>query len=93
MNDELIIVLEGEIREEFHIPPYFEKIDTLIEESNGYLSLLVSNIDYDVDLVARDLLKNRVFYAYNNKVGYFAVDYAYDLLTWQFSKIEGVGDE
>lgn len=92
MKDELITTLEFEIREEFHIPPYFENLDNLINQSNSALLMLVDNINYDDDLVARGLLKNRVFYDYNNKVNEFAVDYAQDILTWQFSKIDGVGE-
>lgn len=90
MNELLITTLENEIREEYHIPPYFENLQNLIKQSNAWLCQLGNNIDYDVDLVARSLLKARVFYAYNNKENDFAIDYSYDVLTWQFSKINGV---
>lgn len=93
MEETLLVTLEAEIREEFHIPPYFENLANLIKQSHSYLSMLVDNVDYDVDLVARDLLKNRTFYAYNDKVNEFAIDYAHDILTWQFSKISVVTDE
>lgn len=90
MNELLLKTLEAEIREEYHIPPYFENLQNLIKQSNAWLSQLMFGIDYDEDLVARSLLKSRVFYAYNNKVNDFAIDYSYDILTWQFSKINGV---
>lgn len=90
MDELLLTTLESEIREEYHIPPYFENLQNLIKEANAWFNQLENNIDYDLDLVARSLLKSRVFYAYNNKKNDFAIDYAYDVLTWQFSKIKGV---
>ena len=95
MTNELLLILENEIRGEFHIPPFFdsENLQRLIKQSDAFLNLLVSNIDYDVDLIARDLLKNRVFYAFNNRVNQFDIDFAYSILTWQFSYIKGVSDD
>lgn len=59
----------NEVRAEFHIPPFFKDDDLkrLVNQSDAYLSMLVDGINYGSDLVARDLLKYRVYYAYNGK--------------------------
>lgn len=87
-------ILEKEIRGEFHIPSFFpsEDLQRQIKQSADYLNLLVNGIDFDYDLVARDLLKCRVFYAYNGKVNEFQHDFADMVLTWQFSKIGAADD-
>lgn len=95
MNEDTIKNLISEIREEYHIPPFTSdnRLKVLIEQSNQYLCSLVSDIDYTKDLIAKGLLKNRVFYAHNNKTNEFYPDYCSDLLHWQFSKLEDEADE
>lgn len=94
MTDNQLSNLEKEIRVEFHIPPFFssEDLKRQINQSASYLNLLVNDIDFDNDLIARDLLKCRTFYAYNSKVNEFQNDFASMILAWQFSKI-GVTDD
>lgn len=85
----------NEVRTEFHIPPFFKDDDLkrLVNQSDAYLSMLVDGINYGSDLVARDLLKYRVYYAYNGKINQFDTDFAHNILTWQFSKINGVTND
>ena len=87
--------VRDEVRAEFHIPPFFSDSDLerLVNQSDAYLSMLVDGINYDSDLVARDLLKYRVYYAYNGKTNQFDSDFAHNILTWQFSKINGVTED
>lgn len=87
MNESLLAQIEFEVREEFHIPPYFENLENLIKESDAFMQTQLEDIDYDNDLLARSLLKDNVFYAYNNRSNDFELDYQAKLNTWKFSKI------
>lgn len=87
MNESLLAQIETEVREEFHIPPYFENLENLIKESDAFMQTQVYDIDYDADLFARSLLKASTFYGYNNRSNEFELDYQAKLNTWKFSKI------
>lgn len=91
----MIDSLVNEIRDEYHIPPFIkkEKLEVLVKESDQYLLSLVENIDYSKDLIARGLLKNRVFYGHNNKTNEFYTDYQFDILGWQFACMEKKSNE
>ena len=56
MNELLLNTLENEIREEYHIPPYFENLQNLIKEANAWFSQLENDIRQMQDHV-RLLLK------------------------------------
>lgn len=90
-----IHAIREEMREEFHIPPFV--YDTVLErwitESDAHLNMLVDNINYDEDLVARELLKNRTYFAYNGRANQFDTDFAQNVLTWQMNKINGVTND
>ena len=74
MNEQSLIAIVKEIRDEQHISPFVkDKIikkfvldgEYDINESSGIL------IDYDKDLAARRLLKNYVMYANNKRLAEF----------------------
>lgn len=82
--------LIGEIRGEYQIPPFFTDamLETLISDSIYYLQKLYDGIDIDADRSARELLKVRVFYAYNKRLDEFAVNYANDIVRWQMQYVK-----
>ncbi len=82
-----------EIREEFRLPPYFtdKQLTILVEESVDYLRLL-GEVNILDDRLAWTLVKNRVFYAYNNRVADYQDDFASLLLQWQMNQV-GVSNE
>ncbi len=84
--------LAKEIRDEFQIPPFFsdESLKSYIKEGVFEFNNLVINTDFDIDLIARSLLKNYCFYAFNKKLDEFWENYNSSILRWQFSKMEGV---
>ncbi len=74
MTDAQIEKLLQEIRDEQHISP-FEKdevIKNYIKEAEFDVNKSAgTKINYDIDLKARSLLKNHVFYARNKKLAEF----------------------
>lgn len=91
MNDIQIENLLKEIRDEQHITP-FEK-DTIIigyiKEAEFDINKIVgSKIDYEIDLKARSLLKNYVFYVREKKLAEFKQLYGdqYALLQAEYYK-------
>ena len=83
--DELVT----EIRAEFQIPPYFSDVSLrrLVRESEMYFQMINSGADFDGDLVYRELLKNRVYYAYVHALNDFADNYKSAILAWQAETI------
>ncbi len=77
--------LVKEIREEFRIPPYYEDaaIERNIKEGEFRLSQLNPGRDIEQDLTYRNLVKNYVYYAFNNVINEFFENYASSILEWQ----------
>lgn len=77
--------LVKEIREEFRIPPYYEDavIERNIKEGEFRLSRLNPGRDIEQDLMYRNLVKNYVYYAFNNVINEFFENYASSILEWQ----------
>lgn len=77
--------LTAEIRAEFQIPPFFSdnSIKSLIKESEMYFGMLNPRCDPDADMVYRELLKNRVYYAYNHALNDFRENYKESIISWQ----------
>lgn len=97
LKEETVQILIDEIRKGYNIPFYFENdsIRKSINEADYYLNSCVQeDIDYDEDLTARELLKNRVLYSFHNRLDDFRENYSDMILEWQISKINPVfGDE
>ncbi len=91
MNDIQIENLLKEIRDEQHITP-FEKDTTIIgyiKEAKFDINKIVgAKIDYEIDLKARSLLKNYVFYVREKKLAEFKQLYGdqYALLQAEYYK-------
>ena len=83
-------ILAGEIREEYQIPPFFTNnmLETLVSDSMYYFQTLYNGGDFDTDRSARELLKVRVFYAYNKRLDEFAENYANDIVRWQMQYVK-----
>lgn len=77
-----------EIREEFRLPPYFtdKQIEVLVKESVAFFRLL-GEVNILDDSTVWTLVKNRVFYAYNNRIADYQDDFASMILTWQMSQV------
>lgn len=90
MNDETVIKLLKEIREEYQIPPYFsdEALISYTKMAEHYLKSLVFEIDFDTDYTARMLLKNYVFYAYHKKPDDFKINFNGDIVGWQMTYVK-----
>lgn len=66
-----------------------KKLNNLIEESERSLnSIFGVDIDYSDNLEARELLFNRIRYAYNNALEYFETNFSKEIL--RISLLEGV---
>lgn len=84
-----------EARDEYHIP-YFVTDKTLksyAQKGHGFLSALVQEVDYDNDMIARDLLCRFIFYAHNARTADFQIDNMHDINTWQMSFMEGAAED
>lgn len=82
--------LANEIRGEYQIPPFFadDLLDTLITDSKYYFQKLYESVDFETDRSARELLKARVFYAYNKRLDEFSENYANDIVRWQMQYVK-----
>lgn len=68
------------------------KLKTLLEQSKAaILSLAGTTIDFEKNQEARELLYNRVRYAYNNSLEYFETNFQKEILRFQLK--EAVLDE
>lgn len=64
-----------------------EKLIELIDQSKSSITSLGGvEINFDEDTVARELLFNRVRYAYNNSLEYFEENFHSEILRWQLMK-------
>ena len=77
--------LVSEIRAEFQIPPYFPdaSLKAMIRESEMWLHMINPGCDPDADSVCRELLKNRVYYAFNHALNDFYNNYKDSIVSWQ----------
>ncbi len=82
--------LIDEIRGEYQIPPFFsdDQLNTLVSDSMYYFSKLFDGVDFDEDRSARELLKARVFYAFNKRLDEFSENYANDIVRWQLQYVK-----
>lgn len=85
MSMEGLDALVAEVREDYQIPPYFpdSALKRLVIEGAAYFQMLNPGCDFESDIVYRDLLKNRTYYAYNHALNDFRVNYHPDILSWQ----------
>lgn len=86
----------SEIREEFRIPPYYsdDAIQRNINEGEARLSRLNPGCDVDTDSFYRSLVKNYVYYAFNNVINEFFENFASDILEWQLgSEVDDAEEE
>lgn len=82
--------LVKEIREGYQIPPFFtdDALTKLINQSKHFFTKLDHDVDFENDLVARELLINRVFYAFNKKLDEYSERYSKDIISWQLSNVK-----
>lgn len=85
MNSEELGTLISEMREEFHIPPYYDddQLANLAKEGECMVGGLNPGCDITKDLTYRMLLKNYMYYAYHHRVSEFMDNYSSVILTWQ----------
>ena len=89
MSTEDITTLVSEVRSDFNIPPYFpdSSLTNFANEGIAYLTLLNDTSDFtgtrSQDVLYRTLLKNYIYYAFNNALSDYAENYAHLILTWQ----------
>ncbi len=95
LNQDTLTSLINEIREGYNIPFFYsdDMLTQSIREADYYLNTIVTDIDYDEDLIAREFLKNRVLYSYNNRLDDFEDNYSKSITSWQLSHIPSVNDE
>lgn len=95
MNLDELNELVGEIREDYCIPLFYSDniLKRNIEAGTAYLRTLYKDADFMDDMVGRELLKEYVFYKYNNRTDEFKINYASSILEWQFSKFKGVVED
>lgn len=64
-----------------------EKLKELINQSKTSIKALGGvEVDFDKDTIAKELLFNRVRYAYNNSLEYFEENFHSEILRWQLMK-------
>ncbi len=64
-----------------------EKLKELINQSKTSIKALGGvEVDFDKDTIAKELLFNRVRYAYNNSLEYFEENFHPEILRWQLMK-------
>ena len=64
-----------------------EKLKELINQSKASIKALGGvEVDFDKDTIAKELLFNRVRYAYNNSLEYFEENFHSEILRWQLMK-------
>lgn len=64
-----------------------EKLKELINQSKTSIKALGGvEVDFDKDTIAKELLFNRVRYAYNNSLEYFEENFHAEILRWQLMK-------
>lgn len=82
--------LVSEIRGEYQIPPFFTDVflETLILDSMYCFKKLYDKVDFETDRSARELLKIRVFYAYNKRLDEFTENYSNDIVRWQMQYVK-----
>ncbi|WP_279000969.1 hypothetical protein [Thomasclavelia cocleata] len=92
MNLNELNELVDEIREDYCIPLFYSDnaLKRNIKAGIAYLCTLYKDSDFMDDIVVRELLKEYVFYKYNNRADEFKTNYAASLLEWQMSKFKGV---
>lgn len=91
MNEEQLIQLENEVRQEFQIPPYFEResLKNILREGEAYLLRLNPGRNVDQDKIYRALLKNYANYSYHHRLSEWEDNYRSMILTWQLgSEVE-----
>lgn len=85
MEDEKALV--NEFRREYQIPPFHEDVylEGLIKKSIYYFKSLVDEFDIEKDLMAKELILIRSFYAYHKKLDEFGERYQKDIFEWEMS--------
>lgn len=75
------------LRINFDDPDIDAELLRLIDESTSAFDMLIGEeIDYKTDQVAKELLINRVRYAYNSVVDLFEDNYKHEILRYQLSR-------
>lgn len=74
-----------EIRQEYHIPPFFsyDALKSPVDEGKYRLEKLNPGFDLKKDLMGRHLLKTYVYYAYHNKTDTWVKNYSSTIIEWQ----------
>ncbi len=85
MEEKVLQKLIDEVRQEFHIPPYFkdEGLKNYALEGSAVLLGLNPGRNVETDLSYRSLLKNYVNYAYYHQINEWRQNFATMILEWQ----------
>lgn len=86
MDDGILIDLVDDVRADFQIPPYTpgNVILQAVKESAARLSSLVeTEIDWNEDDTARELVKARAYYSLNHVLDEFEKNYGHEIRAWQ----------
>lgn len=86
MNDGILIDLVDDVRADYQIPPYTpgNVILRAVKESAARLSSLVeTEIDWNEDDTARELVKARAYYSLNHVLDEFEKNYGHEIRAWQ----------
>lgn len=69
------------------------KLNMLLEQSKSAISFLVgTNIDFEHDKEVKELLFNRIRYAYNNALEYFESNFQKEILRLQLREAVGLSE-
>lgn len=85
-DNNIIKIIITEVRKEKHIPPNIKDDDLINYVKEGIFSInneVGEQIDYEVDLDARSLLKNYILYAYYSRLAEFKEIYTRDYVELQ----------
>lgn len=86
MDDGILIDLVDDVRADYQIPPYTpgNVIYRAVKESAARLSSLVeTEIDWNEDDTARELVKARAYYSLNHVLDEFEKNYGHEIRAWQ----------
>lgn len=86
MDDGILIDLVDDVRADYQIPPYTpgDVILRAVKESAARLSSLVeTEIDWNEDDTARELVKARTYYSLNHVLDEFEKNYGHEIRAWQ----------
>lgn len=89
MDNVQIELMAIEVRADFQIPPYTpdEVIERAVQRCAARLESLKPGVDFDTDMVGRQLLGNYAYYDLMHRAEEFMVNFGPDVRSWQLSEV------